>query len=376
VLCLLVLLRSGANYRAEELNSCQLSLAALDRFLDEKREYYAQFDDSDTCAAPWDGTTSLLAKAATLAAMRTRIGQAYRFIRTINGLNLRKKEVVFTGPAVDDIGAAPYHKLAAIQRRLSRWSPPPPRDEVGRWLTGGDLPEEASPRFASYLEYLIDKVVAQAVVETRSDLGMTRGVRDFGRFAALRSAHATKAVSEWGSSAYFCHVVPAAALAQRCSSKVLCNILNAVSARMRYNSWHYAPSYFPADQVAPERGWFSAPRMADLTVYSDYHHAGHVHARVRYCIRSPLSVRAGRDVLAGFADLRLMRQTGAPYDLHEFATALAYTEVLQFLYQKLMDHLLGSDASYVFSFGDKAWFDRAYAAQTAQAAPSQHPALA
>ncbi len=153
----------------------------------------------------------------------------------------------------------------------------------------------------------------------------------------------------------------------------MCNIVNAVSARMRYNSWHYTPGYFPQDQVAPERGWFFAPRMADLTVYSDYHHAGHAHARVRYCIRSPLSIRAGRDILAGFADLRLMRQSGTAYDLHEFATALACTEVLQFLYQKLMDHLLGTDARYAFTFGDKPWFDRAYAARPV---PAPQAALA
>ncbi|MBA2676712.1 hypothetical protein [Ramlibacter sp.] len=212
VLCIFVLIRSGANYRAEELNSSQLSLRVLHRFLDDKREYYAQFDDCDTCAAPWDGSTSLLSKAESLAAMRTRIGQSYRFIRTINGLNLRKKEVVFTGPAVDDINAAPYHKIAAVQRRLSHLAADWPQADIGHWLTSEDLADDGSPRFASRLEGLIDKVVAQAVAETRSDLGMTRGVRDFRRFAGLHAARATASASELGPSEYFCHVVPAAPL--------------------------------------------------------------------------------------------------------------------------------------------------------------------
>ena len=104
---------------------------------------------------------------------------------------------------------------------------------------------------------------------------------------------------------------------------------------------------------------------------SDQHHAGHVHAAVRYSIRSPLPVRAGKELLLGFIDLRLMRQSGDPYTREDLVTAIAYTEVLQFLYQHLMNHVLERGASFVFSFGDKKWFDRTYLPQPA---PAPQPA--
>ena len=100
--------------------------------------------------------------------------------------------------------------------------------------------------------------------------------------------------------------------------------LNAISARMRFNSWHYAPSYFDVANVPEGRGWFTAPRMADIADDSDQHHNGHMHALVRYSIRSPLPIRIDHDVLPGFIDLRLMRQSGEPYREAELMTAIAY----------------------------------------------------
>jgi hypothetical protein len=161
------------------------------------------------------------------------------------------------------------------------------------------------------------------------------------------------------------------------SPKTLSMTLNAISARMRFNSWHYAPSYFDIADIPAGRGWFTAPRMADIADDSDQHHTGHVQAVVRYSIRSPLPLRVGQEVLPGFIDLRLMRQSGEPYGRDDLVTAIAYTEVLQFLYQHLMNHILEQNAGFVFSFGDKKWFDKMYPAQAApapQAAPATQAA--
>jgi hypothetical protein len=103
--------------------------------------------------------------------------------------------------------------------------------------------------------------------------------------------------------------------------------------------------------------------MADIADDSDQHHTGHVHATVRYSIRSPLPLRIGRDVRPGFIDLRLMRQSGDPYSQGDLITAIAYTEALQFLYQSLMNHVLDYDVGFTFSFGDKSWFERVYLAR-------------
>jgi len=142
-------------------------------------------------------------------------------------------------------------------------------------------------------------------------------------------------------------------------------LLNAVSTRMRYNSWHYAPSYFDHASIPPMRGWFHAPRMADTAEWSDQHHNGHVHAAVRYSIRSPQPVTIRGTVLSGFVDLRMMRQTGEPYSLADLGTAIAYTEALGLVYQRLMDYVLASGDAFAFTFGDKQWFDTYYARKCA-----------
>ncbi len=214
--------------------------------------------------------------------------------------------------------------------------------------------------FASHLEYLIDRVVAEAVCNTRSDFGMTRSARDFWRFTtALREAEVETACG-WGQAEYFCHVVPNDKMRKEYPPKTLSMILNAISGRMRYNSWHYAPSYFKLSDIPADRSWFYAPRMADIADWSDQHHAGHVHATVRYSIRSPQPLCMGEIVLPGFIDLRLMRQSGDPYSREDLVMAITYTEVLQFIYQYLMNHVLKENGRFVFSFGDKKWFDKVY----------------
>jgi hypothetical protein len=377
--CLHLLLRSGSYTRLEELNSTQLSRAALAQFFAEKRAFYAQ-----ECACPPEAgfdAAPLREQAAILARLREVIAGRQRFIRLISATHLRKREGALPLPpsAPYDV-AAPITRSANVLATLQRCVPPGTcvktlfRPENFEHLLGKALLSEGErASFESGLEYLIDRVVAEAVRSTNSDIGMTRGTRDYRRFVeALRSREAAL-VSGWTQAEYFCHVVPSPPLAKKLPLKALHMTLNAISARMRFNSWHYAPSYFAAAEVPAARGWFTAPRMADIADDSDQHHAGHVHAAVRYSIRSPLPVRAGNDVLPGFIDLRVMRQTGEPYTREDLVTAIAYTEVLQFLYQHLMNHLLERGGRFVFSFGDKKWFDRMYPVYPAQPATVSPP---
>jgi len=377
--CVHLLLRSGSYTRLEELNSSQLSRPALAEFFDAKRAFYVR-----ACGCPVEegyAAASLREKSAMLARMREAIASRQRFIRLISGTNLRKREAVLPLPpasAYDVLSpiTRSANALATLQRCL------PPGTSVQRLflpehfehlLGKALLPEEQRSSFDSCLEYLLDRVVAEVVRSTNSDIGMTRSARDYRRFVEVLRARQTAIASGWSQAEYFCHVVPSQAVLKTLSPKALSMTLNAISARMRFNSWHYAPSYFDVADVPAGRGWFTAPRMADIADDSDQHHAGHVHAAVRYSIRSPLPLRVGQEVLPGFIDLRVMRQSGDPYTREDLVTAIAYTEVLQFLYQHLMNHVLERGASFVFSFGDKKWFDKLYPVQAApvpQAVPA------
>jgi hypothetical protein len=370
--CLHLVLRSGSYTRLEELNSCQLSRPAVAEFFKAKRAFY-----EEACGCPAEegfAAAPLREKAMRLARMREAIAARQRFVRLINGTNLRKREAVLPLPPTSacDVSAPSADVLAVLERCMPPGSP-------AQRLFGPDcfehllgtalLPEEQLPAFGSCLEYVIDRVVAEAVRSTGSDIGMTRSTRDYRRFAAALHGRQTALACGWSQAEYFCHVVPSRALLETFSPKALCTTLNAISARMRFNSWHYAPSYFDVAEVPADRGWFTAPRMADIADDSDQHHTGHIHAVVRYSIRSPLPLRIGPEVLPGFIDLRLMRQSGAPYRRDDLATAIAYTEVLQFIYQHLMNGVLERDVGFAFAFGDKKWFDRMYAAPAAPVQP-------
>jgi len=363
--CLHLVLRSGGYTRLEELNSLQLSRCAVSEFFDAKRVFYEQ-----ACGCPSEGhfgRVPLREKAALLARMREAIGTRQRFIRLIKGTSLSKTEAVLPVPPAStcDVVFPPAHVWATLQRCMPGtsvqrlFSPENFKHLLGTAL----LPEEQVSSFDSCLEYLLDRVVAEAVHNTNSDIGMTRSARDYRRFAKALRERQTALACGWSQAEYFCHVVPSQAFLKSLSPKALSMTLNAISARMRFNSWHYAPSYFDAADVPPGRIWFTAPRMADIADDSDQHHTGHIQAVVRYSIRSPLPLCVGRQVLPGFIDLRVMRQSGNPYTRQDLVTAIAYTEVLQFIYQHVMNHVLERDAGFIFSFGDKKWFDDRYRAQ-------------
>ena len=378
IYCLHLVQHSGGYTRLEELNSTQLSRRAIAEFFAAKRGFYEQ-----TCGYPADERFTrapLREQAALLAKMRETISTKRRFVRLITGTNLRKREAVLPLPPASAYDVrVPVTQTANVLATLQRCLPPGSSvqrlfspEHFEHLLGTALLPEEQRSVFESGLEYLIDRVVAEAVRSTNSDIGMTRGTRDFRRFAEVLHGRQTGVACGWGQTDYFCHVVPSQTVLESFSPKTLSVTLNAISARMRFNSWHYAPSYFATSDIPAGRGWFTAPRMADIADGSDQHHTGHVHAAVRYSIRSPLPLRVDNDVLPGFIDLRLMRQSGDPYGQEDLVTAIAYTEVLQFLYQRLMDHVLERNTRFVFTFGNKQSFDKLYASRTA-AAPQPVP---
>lgn len=362
---LLLALRSGGYTRLEELNSTQLSNDALNAFFDAKHSQYQAHLD---CAMPSHfHALSLGEKARSLRDQRAALGEKRRFIRVISGANLRKREEILSLPPAapllsarrpdPDTAAVLGHALPDGNSIVDVLN----KDRFHLLIEPTYLKSTRNDEFATCLEYAIDCIVDEAIAKTSSDFGMTRGVRHFARFADALTSEDAGLVSSWSQAEYFCHVVPNRAFRESWPPRSLTTILNAISGRMRYNSWHYAPSYFPESKIPATRYWFSAPRMADIADHSDQHHNGHVHTIVRYSIRSPLPIACRGISLPGFIDLRLMRQSGAPYSQSDLQTAIRYTECLQCLYQNLMDYVTRTGDPFGFSFGDKQWIDATYA---------------
>lgn len=364
--CLDLLLRSGTYTRAEEMNSCQLNMETL------KAHFLGVFDRYQHISAKDCITRSDFAalppqeQASGLASLRSGRQKLGVFVRDINGLNLIKKERYFKNDVEDQYLAQTEREANAkrlVERLVSEhlgqdfeWK----EDTILYLISGNGSLFDPDP-FDSGVEYLIDLIIKGAIQETASDVGMSRGTRDFFKFTQVWLRQDTIEACEWTRAEYYCHAVASPALLNALPSKKINVLINAVSARMRYNTWHYAPSYFNVYEIPESRGWFHAPRMADIAEWSDHHHAGHVHAAVRHSIRSPKHIRIKGEILPGLTDLRLLRQSGRRYTLSDLATAIQYTDALGFVCQQLADVVADGKSHFEFKFGSKAWIDAYYA---------------
>jgi hypothetical protein len=364
--CFAMLLRSGTYTRAEEMNSCQLSMETLSAHFLDVYDSYRQVSAKDCMERHAFSALPLAQQAGILAELRGRRQQTGIFVRDINGLNLLKKERYFHHDIAD-----PELAQAARDKEAKQLVEALVSEDTGRgfeWsegmvlrLAGTDGKVFQDHPFDSDVEYLIDLIIRKAIKATGSDVGMSRGTRDIARFTEAWLRQDTLGVCEWSQAEYYCHAVASTALQELLPAKKMTMLINAVSSRMRYNTWHYAPGYFKAEDIPASRGWFQAPRMADIAEWSDHHHAGHVHAAVRYSIRSPKAIRVQGQLLPGLTDLRLMRQAGRRYTLADLAQAIKYTDALGFVYQHLVDAINGGLVHFEFKFGSKAWIDAYYA---------------
>lgn len=364
--CFDMLLRSGTYTRAEEMNSCQLNLETLAAHFLDVYDSYRYIRAAGCVERHVFSALPLPAQAGMLAELRSQRQQTGVFVRDINGLNLLKKERYLKHDVAEpELAQAARdedarHLLEALVAqdtgRGFAWT-----DGMIVRLLGTDGDVFQPHAFDSDLEYLIDLIIREAIKATGSDVGMSRGTRHIARFTEAWLRQDTLGVCEWSQAEYYCHAVASDALRASLPVKKLTMLINAVSSRMRYNTWHYAPGYFKAADIPATRGWFQAPRMADIAEWSDHHHAGHVHAAVRYSIRSPKAIRVQGQLLPGLTDLRLMRQAGRRYTLGDLAQAIRYTDALGFVYQRLVDAINGGHASFEFKFGSKAWIDAYYA---------------
>lgn len=367
--CLKLLFTSGSYTRPEEMNSSQLTLPTLQRHFRILAFRYQEACDISDEEMHEFMESPIYTQAVLLSRYRDKASLSGQFVRDIHGISLLKKERYIRRWSADSA----THRLVQRAQSLA----------LIEDATNGLISHEyfISPNkfskclhansqlvsdlgFSSDLEYLIDALIHKSISATQSDVGMTRGTRSFLQLVQLLDSKDTVSACQWSQSEYFCHAVPSEHIKKVFPAKTIAMLLNAVSSRMRYNTWHYAPSYFDISTIPTERGWFHAPKMADIAEWSDQHHAGHVHASIRHSIRSPQTIYAGDIALTGFIDLRLMRQSGEKYSMTDLITAIAYTDALRLLYQALMDFVRASNTDFRFTFGDKQWIDSQYLSRT------------
>jgi acyl-coenzyme A synthetase/AMP-(fatty) acid ligase len=366
VFCLYWLRVAGC--RGEEFNARQLSPSMLDAYLGHRLRDYRE-------RAPWlasETPASIAGKARLLARYRGETAGDLLTYRWVNGLTFYKEERLVERRAL----RADARTMPADLRRYLLASCGIDADDHGSLdqLFEACIARMAADGFASddtgmhAFERLLQAIVDSAIEATGSDVGLTRGFRDMLRWQQAFAAQSWQEICDWAPGEHYCAVFPSKTLLARLRHQpdMLVKMLYACSGRMQFNSWHYTPGHCPRASVPDDRHFYLPPRMPDTAVWSDQHHAGHVHAQVRNTIRCPEPILMNGRVYSGLVDLRLFRQSGHAYTDDELFLALTYSAYVRAACQAFADYQLKNQCAVPVSAFGKEWFREYFSAACAR----------
>lgn len=351
VACLTALIASGPAVRVEEFNGTQLVPDAVEAFLAER---IAAYGGAPPDLVGLDRLARLDRLAARCGELRDELlGRGVVFYRSINGLNLHKREQILD-PPIDPADIPP-----AVSRFIERRAESPSlvdfdqgRSVMAAIVAG--LPDARPPAgFSSSFEAFLHDLIGVVAEATDADVAMGRGPRVLG---GLGDAMPARDRLRLGTKEFYCCVVPHRVFAGRFASDraALAKVLSAYSARMRYNTWHYWPHAFGLHDHKERDDWFFAPTMPDIATWSDQHHTGHVAFGVRHAIRIPIGIHFEGDYRPGLYDLRLMRTSSPAFELSDLRGAIAVGRLLQHFHQAM-----ASTGTVVSDFGND-WYRSFY----------------
>lgn len=368
----------AAGCRGEEFNARQLSPATLDTYLEQRLRDYRERVPRLVCDTP----SSIAGKARLLARYRGETASELLTYRWVNGLTFYKEERLVERKAMRaDVRTMPDE----LRRHLADTCgiDPDAHDSLDQ-LFATCVSRMAATDFACdepgmhAFEKLLQVIVDSAINATGSDVGLTRGFRDMLRWQQAFAAESYEEICAWTPGEHYCAVFPSKALLARMRHKpdLLIKVLYACSGRMQFNSWHYTPGHCPRASVPADRHFYLPPRMPDTAIWSDQHHAGHVHAQVRNTIRCPQPILMNGRLYAGLVDLRLFRQSGHAYTDEELFLALRYSEYVRAACQAFADQQLQSRRAVPVTAFGKEWFREHFSALCAAQAPTPASAAA
>jgi hypothetical protein len=377
LVCLDALIRSGPNVRAEEFNGTQLRPDRMAAFFQERIATYravgqepgpraGQTDRADQPYQPDQPYRSdelyVLAEesARTRAAALARGAWPYRVVQ---GLNLNKRELLSETP----VSLREVPPVIPEEFALAVGCPTPTTFDELYAACQAVMPQLHQPGpegFSSRLEHLLHRLVLVATEATQSDVGMSRGPRRVGELIRLIARDSLEPVG-WSTNAYFCCVTPSRGFTAQLADAPgeLLKAVRAMSARMRYNCWHFLPHGIGMHERSGDRDWFFAPGMPDMTAWSDQHHTGHIATGVRHAIRVSFPVELVGVSRPGLYDFRVMRHAGEAYTIPELRQAIAIGEFMRRIYQAHADLLAGGAPDLDIRDFDNPWYQATYDAR-------------
>ncbi|HSK40117.1 MAG TPA: hypothetical protein VK943_10160, partial [Arenibaculum sp.] len=202
---------------------------------------------------------------------------------------------------------------------------------------------KGSEAVTSWIEYLMERIVASAVRATDADYGMSSSLRDINSLVTYDEATLVDEIHALTPQHFFTCFV-SNDLVARLGAEEAAAIATSVQKRMMFNRWHFIPGNLERPLVRKKRHWYYPPLVPDIAVHSDMHRAAHNRARVKYSIRCPgpdmsrPALLLGNEHYRGFYDIRVVRMEGDEFTTEDLLRVRRRTLWLEAVYAALAQH--------------------------------------
>lgn len=357
VAALHALFLSGRAVRFEEFNGAMLTAHRLTERLAELAHGYS----TAGCEVEVDGALDIFERARQIR-KQTLCAQGKPWVRYrwVYGLTFQKIERII--PAATQSGesaTACQAEFADLYRQLvsDRADLQMPETVFMAQLANACLArdlagipcEQGSAAAAGWVEYLMERIVASAVVATGADYGMSSSVRDMGQLVHYDEA-SVDAVIHSMTPAHFFTCFVGDRLVPRLGAEEANVIATSVQKRMMFNRWHFIPGNLERERISASRHWYYPPLVPDIGVHADMHRAAHNRARVKFSIRSPgpdasrPPLHIGGQRYRGIYDVRVVRMDGAEFKVEDILKVRRRTLWLEAVYAAVTAYLMSAGA--------------------------------
>lgn len=368
---LYALFQSGRSVRFEEFNGAALTARGLVDRLAEIADAYA----AAGCEVAMPPGLDLFERARIVQQQAMcAVGKPWLRYRWIYGLSFLKTERILPSIASAegedawlDVFGADYDELVSDHSEFVH------SEHVGMAALAhacvardiaGVRCDRGSDAVASWVEYLMEKVVASAVRATGADYGMSSSLRDLNRLVTYDEATLVNEIHALTPNHFFTCFV-SSDMVSRLGAEEAGAIATSVQKRMMFNRWHFIPGNLERPLVRKTRHWYYPPMIPDIAVHSDMHRAAHNRARVKYSIRCPgpdMSRPAffiGNERYRGFYDVRVVRMEGEGFTMEDLLRIRRRTLWLEAVYAALAQNAMRPECVKlaVAGFQPGAYFD-------------------
>jgi hypothetical protein len=371
VAALHALFLSGRAVRFEEFNGALLTARRVTDRLAELAQAYS----TAGCEVEVDNQLDIFARARQIRKQtQCAQGKSWLRYRWVYGLTFQKVERILPATQTSEAPDAcqtefdDMYRLLVSDRADLRMPEQVFMAQLANACLARDLAgipcQAGSTAAAGWIEYLMERIVASAVVASNADYGMSSSLRNLGQLVHYEPGRIADAIHVLTPGHFFtCFVGDR--LVPRLGTEEASMIATSVQKRMMFNRWHFIPGNLEREGISTARHWYYPPMVPDIGIHADMHRAAHNRARVKFSIRSPgpdasrPPLYIGGQRYRGFYDVRVVRMDGAEFTLQDILTVRRRTLWLEAVYGVISSYLMspGAGAFEVTGFQPGAYLD-------------------